>query len=209
MAAPTRTKRQREFDLYHIAEMYCKQLPQLEMVEELKKTTGSEITQAVISRDIKEIKKRWAESEISNIDERIVQELTKIDLVEREAYLAWEKSKGSKFTISEKKVIATADNKQTVVTDKGELVVEPTNETQIGLAERTTKQEETVGDPRWLDIINKCIDRRIRLLGLDAPKKIIIEDETEEQQAEIQSRKAQILFGLLQPPDTSTAGSTN
>jgi hypothetical protein len=37
---------------------------------------------------------------------------------------------------------------------------------------KTKRREGQVGDPRYLDGVLKCIDRRCAILGIDAPKKI-------------------------------------
>ena len=81
-----------------------------------------------------------------DFDKRMAIELARIDRVEREAWLAYERKIGAK---QRKKMSVKAGNKD------GEVVM-----------------WDEAGDPRFLKIVLDCIDRRSALLGLDAPKKV-------------------------------------
>lgn len=102
--------------------------------------------QSTINRDIKAIQKEWRASSVRNFDAARELEIRKIDLLEREAWAAWERSK--------------KPSQAAVVTGEG-----PSQKTR-----KTMKNQ--VGDPRFLDQVNKCIAQRRTLLGLDAPLQV-------------------------------------
>lgn len=91
----------------------------------------------------------WRQSAVAEIEVGQAKQLAKIDAVEVEAWAAWERSKGQ---------------------------VEET-ETERQANGETTKQSARVkkqtrdGDPRWLTVIQSCIDQRCKILGLNAPQR--------------------------------------
>jgi len=103
------------------------------------------VSQPTVSIDLKELRSRWRQSAIRDFDEAIAQELAKIDLVEREYWEQWERSKQVRLTRRNEK--------------SGEAVKE------------ITIEEAGLGNPRYLDGVMSCIDRRCRLLGLDSELK--------------------------------------
>jgi predicted transcriptional regulator len=109
-----------------------------------------EIAQSTVSEDLHHVREAWHESAIGMIDETRERELKKIDLVEREAWAAWERSQ--------------KPAQSAVVTGDG-----------TGKQTRKSMKNQT-GDPRFLDQINKCIAHRRALLGLDvAPVSVPLE----------------------------------
>lgn len=104
------------------------------------------ISQPTVSRIIKELITEWQVERVYNINESKARELAKIDRLELEYWNAWRRSQ-----------------EDAVVNTKGT--------TSTGSID-TTRTEGQAGDPRFLDGIMKCIDRRCAILGVDAPKKI-------------------------------------
>ena len=100
------------------------------------------ISQPTVSRDLQAICKQWRESSIRDFDAARERELQKLEVLEREAWAAWERSQQP---------------------------VESTTVTQDGSGKKAQKTvEHPVGDPRYLEQIHKCIAGRRALLGLDA-----------------------------------------
>lgn len=87
MAAPKRTKHQRELDLERISAMYLTGLSQ----DEIARRVG--VSQGQVSYDLKEIHRRWREQTTLNIDEAKQRELERIDVLERTYWDAWRLSK--------------------------------------------------------------------------------------------------------------------
>lgn len=103
------------------------------------------LSQQQISYDLKIIRAEWLQSAIRNFDEAKAIELAKIDAVELEYWTAWKRSTEDKeITYSER-------------SEKG--------------SKEGERREGQSGNPAFLDGILKCIERRCKLLGLDAPEK--------------------------------------
>lgn len=86
MAAPKRTKVQREHDLARITEYYLKGYTQAAIAE----TLG--LTQPIVSRDLMTVQKRWEEKSVIDLDAAKRRELARIDELEREYWGAWRRS---------------------------------------------------------------------------------------------------------------------
>lgn len=135
-----------------------------EMQEEIARSFG--VTQGQISQDLKVIRAAWLASAIRDFDAARAQELAKIDAVEREYWLAWERSK-------QDKEIATQETDG--VKD------EKTGRQRVKKA--TLRKEGQAGNPSFLAGVLTCIERRCTILGLDAPKRFVIKwDELTDEQ---------------------------
>lgn len=144
MAAPRRSDIQIERDRLEIARLYLQGVIQVDIAARLG------MTQPMVSYDLKRIKERWLESSLVNFNERISIELAKIDNLEIEYWQAWQRSMQIKES-STAKVIQDGKSERN---------------------EASTKQEQMVGNPTFLAGVQWCIDRRLKLFGLDAPLKI-------------------------------------
>jgi len=149
MSAPKRTKAQREADLVLIQDWYVRGDSQRTIAERLGDLRAYRVSHQTICNDIEAILERWRQATVQNIDELKAQELAKINTIEREAWRAWERSIGkSERTLAEKR---TGDN----------------------FGERSQIIRETlIGDPRFLEKIQWCINKRCEILGLNAPAKL-------------------------------------
>lgn len=103
------------------------------------------VTQQQICNDLKVIRQRWQEACAETIQEAKARELAKIDELERTYWEAWQKS-------------------CEVRTIKG---MEQTDDKE----KKSVRQEERDGNPAFLAGVMTCIDRRCKLLGIDAPTK--------------------------------------
>jgi len=121
-----------------------------------------DVTQAQISKDLAIIRQEWLTSRAQDYDEKIAEELAKIDAVEAEYWQAWMKSKEIR-TLKRTKSKGTRESQEVGII-----------ETEY---EEVTNEHGGVGDPRFLDGIQKCIERRCKLLGLDAPQKHEVKGE--------------------------------
>ena len=139
-----RTREQRERDLERISDHYLRGYTQWQIGEILG------VTQQQICYDLKELQKRWKESALRNFDEAKAQELAKIDRLELEYWDAWHNSRGQKKISS---------------TERTDMASGQRNKAQI-------RTEDLLGDPRFLEGVRWCVDRRCKILGLDAPSKV-------------------------------------
>jgi predicted transcriptional regulator len=132
-------------DRRRIANLYLQGWLQADIAEELG------ISPATVSRDLKALQSEWRKSRLVDIDAAKQRELAKIDRLEREYWVAWERSIGKSLRVT--------------VKGKG-------TEDKATQMEKTTTTDDLNGDPRYLAGIQWCIDRRCKILGIDAPEKM-------------------------------------
>ncbi len=149
MAAPKRTKFQIERDRQDIADWYLQGLTQAAIAERVNSDPerGYTLTQQTISNDIRRIQKLWMASSLRDFDEMKAQELAKIDRLEREYWRGWERSCQDAETMRQE---GDAGGVEKVV--------------------RTAKGQ--AGNPQFLAGVERCIERRCKILGIDAPTKM-------------------------------------
>jgi hypothetical protein len=158
MATERRDAAQRELHLVTLADMYLQGKTQNEMAAAIGKSTDT------VGRDLVEIKRRWVAYTTLAFDEHVAQELARIDAVERQAWDAW-------YT-SGKPSVEIHQQDSTSGTGK---------RAQRRRLQRNVQKQRTP-DARFLTIIGDCIDRRVKILGLNAPEQIqarIIRGEAE------------------------------
>jgi predicted transcriptional regulator len=141
MPAAKRTPVERNRDLKLTAEMYIRGKTQYEIASELG------ISQSQVNYDLKAIQAQWRESTTMNLDEAKAKELARLDELEREFWAAWEASKGERTQARQEKNNSGATVKASMM------------------------KEQRDGNPAFLNGVLSCIDRRCKLLGLDAPTK--------------------------------------
>lgn len=98
-----------------------------------------------VSRELKAIREEWAEQAREHIAAGIGEELAKIKLVEHNAWLGWERSLKNEETKKEVTGSEKSDRK-----------------------EKTSRGQ--AGKHQYLDIVIRCIERRCKLTGIDAPE---------------------------------------
>lgn len=154
MAKKERTAFQREKDLVTTANFYLQGLTQAQIGIKLK------LSRQQIGYDIKDIIQEWRKEYIEDINDKITVELNKINLVESECWLAWEKSKKVKKQLTEYR------NKQKVLTST------------------ITNKYDNLPNDRYMDKIKWCIETRLKLLGLLPVKarEVNIDDNSEDQE---------------------------
>jgi len=170
MALWKRTDQDREDDANYIAELFVKNLSVREITRQLnernaKAGKGYAISFQQVHQDIKKILAEWKEERTEFVDDRINIELQKLDRIEKECWDGWELSKSGKMKT---KIDGGAKLPDGSIT--GGTVLERILETGYG-------------DVRFLDRIQSCIERRVELLGVAAPKKIELIDSPANNQA--------------------------
>ena len=145
MAAPlTKTKEERMQRRARVSELYIEG----RSMAEVGKIIG--VSHDTVFRDIRWCREQWRTRAADNIQKHTERELARIDHLDIEAWRGWFRSIGMIKTVK--------------------------NETGTGAQGSINKTIETIerkaGDPRFLAEAFKCIERRCRILGLDAPNKI-------------------------------------
>lgn len=158
MPAHKRTPFQIENDRQKVTSLYIRGKTQADIAQEIG------VSREQIAYDLKVIQQRWRQDTARDLDADKARELAKIDELERTYWQAWESSLAEKTTTSAKRIGAGADG---VVT------------------ETTLKRELRDGNPAFLEGVLKCIERRSRLLGLDAPVKTELKGSVEFHRSDI------------------------
>jgi hypothetical protein len=147
VAAPKRTTFERELDLARIASMYLGQKTQREIAAELG------LSQGAIHRDISEVRRRWRESSIVDMNEAKQRELDRIDQLERMYRDAYTRSMGEKVTTrTEQEGRGAAATTKAIV-----------------------QREQLIGNPAFLNGIQSCIEQRCKILGIYEATKISLD----------------------------------
>jgi hypothetical protein len=99
------------------------------------------VAQSTVSEDVQYVRRQWEQSAVRNYDELRTRELQKLEYIEREAWSAWDRSQ--------------KPAQSAVISGEG----------QGKQTRKSLKQQ--IGDPRFLDQVNKCIAQRRAITGLD------------------------------------------
>jgi hypothetical protein len=117
-----------------VADLYLKGWTQMDIARHLS------VSQMTVSRDLEKVESEWRAASIVEFGKARDRELQKLELIEREAWRAWQRSQDP---------VSAA-----VITDG-----------KSGPQSRKSLKHQ-YGDPRFLDQVNKCIAQRCVLMGL-------------------------------------------
>jgi hypothetical protein len=109
-----------------------------------------DVNQGTVSRDLAALREEWKQSSLIDFDEARSRELARIDELERTYWEAWQRSCQD----------AETRTAETVRSDDGERT------------KAVKRVEGQSGSPAFLAGVERCIEMRTRLLGLNAPLKI-------------------------------------
>lgn len=102
-----------------------------------------QIPQGTVSRDLASMREYWREFPVYDFEKVRFEQLQKIDLIEAEAWAAWQRSQQKKHSAS---ITRGKNGEQT----------------------RTGMQDQ-FGDPRYLREIGKCVAQRNEMIGVQPP----------------------------------------
>ena len=136
----TRTKAERETHLGKVAALYSQGVRQYKIAEQLG------VDPSMITYDMRILRKRWAKASTGKIDKWKASELEKLNHLESTYWQAWLDSCDDAVKVSKQKSVGAE-----VVTNRQEV-------------------SKPGGDPRYLAGVQWCVERRAKLLGLDAPE---------------------------------------
>lgn len=162
-----RNKWQREKDLMNLAERYLRGEYQADIAASMG------VQQSTISKDLRELQRRWQAASVTAMDAMKAEQLAKIDELERTYWEAWARSKeDAEITVTKTRGLKIKKT-DTVPVTGGELLT-ATNHTEVTGApfETMHRTEGQVGNPAFLAGVQWCINKRCELFGLDAPRKV-------------------------------------
>ena len=103
-----------------------------------------QIPQGTVSRDLAAMRESWREFPVYDFDKVRLEQLQKIDLVEAEAWAAWQRSQ---------------QQRHSAALTRG----------KSGEQTRTSLQDQ-YGDPRYLREIARCVAQRHQMIGVQPPE---------------------------------------
>jgi hypothetical protein len=171
-----RTDEERERDRVLIARMYVRGKSQHDMAIELSHHYDNvRISPGAIGSDLKAIRQAWLQSTLIDFNAAKSKELARLDEMEREAWDAWERSKEKhvriEYEISDDQVPFSADKIADVKRKKRKKVI-----------------EATVGDIRYLEMIERTITARCNIMGLFEAQRIQVDWRAEALQSGLDER---------------------
>lgn len=146
MAAPKRTPDQIARDQAIIAELYLRGWQQARIADHLSAENGIQYSIEMIRRDLRMVREKWRNSALSNFNEIKQEQMAKLDLMEAKTWDQWMRS-------------CEDYHKHT----SGLGPQGPIDKTETG---------GQTGDPRYMTVLLSIIERRCKILGIDAPQKI-------------------------------------
>lgn len=136
-----------------VAQLYCQGKSQLEIAREVK------VSQDTVSRDLVRIRDLWIAHSLVDFGEARAKELAKVDHLEKVAWEAW--SRSCEDAVVKRRRVEKAPQ---VVPVEGQQ-----KKVTVMRAVRDVEDVETSGrdgDPKFLDVVFKCVEMRLKLLGL-------------------------------------------
>jgi hypothetical protein len=159
-----RTEGEKEQDKEFVLDLYLKGFSFTAITDSLNGAREYNVSRTQVTKDIKKEVELWKHERLDNIDESVQQEIQKINVLEMEYWKAWIKSQKTRK-------ISTTSAKNNVNEQK-----KIVGSTEIS---KTERQEESVGDVRFLQGVERCIQKRCELSGLDKAKEIVISGKLE------------------------------
>lgn len=144
-----KTAGEKEIILNHLTKLYLRGYSFIAMSKWLKANTDVYASDKACSAYVKQILNSWHKERVEDVDKLITAELMGLHDLEREAWAAWELSKKDKTKSVTRKKGTPRKNSDEINTTSFEQLDEVIS---------------GVGDPRFLDIVRDCKDKRMQYL---------------------------------------------
>jgi DNA-binding transcriptional ArsR family regulator len=149
-----RSKAQKIKDGETIADLYLKG----NSIRKIAEIMG--LSKSIVSSDLTKLYDKWKERTMRDIGEIKGRELAKLEKIETELWVLFEKSKDDSV-----RTMTKVSGKATVTKDeKGNIIGKSPS------AERIETVQKNIGDAKILDSISKVVEQKCRLLGLEKIK---------------------------------------
>ena len=172
-----RSRMHRMFDRQLLSSMYLRGMKQAEMAKELK------VSLSTIEVDLRKLRDEWHNGASYDFRSAKMEQLAKIDEIERAAWEAYEASKG--------------EHRRTTHYDEK---VNPRTVTQ--------KEASSSGDAKWLDKISWCVEQRCKILGFNAPKEVAMTHSKIDRPLEELSREELMMIAQKRKTEAALSGES-
>jgi hypothetical protein len=153
MALNKRTQAQRAADLAQTERLHLQGKTQYEIAEIISSQRPYTLSRQQVDYDLGSLAVMWRAEAVATRDASIAKELAQIKMLQSEYWTAWESSKTER-TKARQETDGTKDRSGKPIVKKSSM-----------------EKEQRDGNPAFLQGVLSCIDRRCKLLGLDAPVK--------------------------------------
>jgi hypothetical protein len=146
-----------------VASLYIRGKSQVEIAADVG------VSQSTVCNDLNEVRRLWKASAMVDFDAKKEEQLAKIDEVEKKAWEAWERScEDAEVRHRRREFIRVEVKSKSGRKTKGRGKVGGAHKMVPvkGVSEFTARGQ--VGDPRFLDQVMRCVETRVRILGLAA-----------------------------------------
>ncbi len=152
MALNKRTQAQRAADIVLIENLHLRGKTQIEIAEIISSQRPYTLSRQQVDYDLRSLTNLWLAEATAERDSAIAKELATIRALQAEYWAAWEQSKNERTKARQESGGKSKDGKPNVI-------------------KATMEKEQRDGNPAFLAGVMSCIERRCKLLGLDAPAK--------------------------------------
>lgn len=155
-----------------VASMYLRGMTQAAIAKELGCTRPN------VTQHLSRVRKVWLDSSLQDFNELKARELARLDEIERQAWIGWERSLKDGGFVQKKGVgMQCACLADDFAPDPGCEDCGGTGQAiVVNGAEVTEKRHGRDGNPKFLEIVGNCVAKRCEILGLDSPKTIRFEE---------------------------------
>lgn len=166
------TDEEREFVLARVAELYLKG----KTYRDIGADVG--VSAPTVGDYLRELERRWRVQADIDFSLQRAKELQKLEQLEKTYWDAWERS------LQE--------------TNKTVLEASPKSDGKMTATRQKVTRASTDGNSAFLEGVFKCIDRRIKLLGIDAAERYVLESRGETNDNALEARLAKYtnVFGV-------------
>jgi hypothetical protein len=154
-----RTKTERKYDMEREAQLMLQGMSNKEIAKVLTEENPYNVSPHQVAYDRKAIEAEWRRSTLIDFNQVRNKELARIDTLEAEYWRAWYKSWEE---ITEKQQEAKTTDTESTGKSRGGKETEQSQRKII---------QERLGDVKYLNGVQWCIEQRIKIFGLNAPDK--------------------------------------
>lgn len=125
------------------------------------------VSPATITRDRQWLLQLWRKYVSAEVDQVVARELQRLEDIEAELWVAWERSKEPTIKTGTREKVRTPPALRRRGQQAANDAVAQVQRAQQVERETMTATEERLPDPRYMALVLNCQERRARLLGLD------------------------------------------
>ncbi len=162
---PHREPLRRELDRKRLAELLL--MGEQTSIRQLAQALN--LSASTVRRDLVQLKAEWQRERAQDFDHWVSRQLAELSLTMREAWRGWRRS------LEPTKRQGTKSKGFVKKPAPGQTRVAPRIEDMLEF-EQSSRETSSAGDVRFLELVEKCLGARARLIGLDKPAKVAFTD---------------------------------